>query len=926
MKTHAALIAATAFALLGCAPKADFHVAPDGNDAWSGKIATPNGARSDGPFASIARARDAAREFKKTMREPRPITIDVRGGTYPLKEPFRLTPADSGDKDRPIIYAGRRGEKAVISGGTAISGWKKGKGPLWEAEIPAVKAGKWYFSQLFVNGERRQRARTPNEGYLRATGPLEPYNKNRKDPAFAKNQTIRSGLKFNKGDILGSWRNLSDANLFLYHSWTTSMHWLDRVDEPQSAVYFTNRSGWPVGYWETNQRYHIENIREALDAPGEWYLDRSTGVLEYYPLNDEDLTRALVMAPTLSQLVLIEGDWAKGEFVHDVVLRNLSFQHADWSFEDRAKTIDGQSFVSLPGAIHARGAERITLEDCEIAHVGTYAIAIEDGCKDNRISRCEIHDIGAGGIRIGEFVRQKTASKQFGVAGAAVPELKKDGTGPRDTGRNVVDNCFIHDGGRVFAAGVGVIIGHSAHNEVTRNEICDFYYSSISVGWVWGFGESAAHHNVIANNHLHHIGWGVLSDMGGVYSLGPSPGTTVAHNYIHHVNSYSYGGWGLYTDEGSSEITLENNIVHDTKDGCFHQHYGRANTVRNNILAFSRETQVRRSREDITNSVIFVRNIVYADNDDMLGRVWNNGDYHVNSNLYWTTSKAEPIFAGRDWDEWRSTSGQDKDSLLADPLFVDAEKRDFRLRPGSPADKIGFKPIDMSGIGLYGDDAWVARPKTVKRAEFNLPPTARPTPSSLAEDFEDTPKGDKAKWADTQGDGGNASIRVSDHAAASGKQSLRFTDAPGLPAAHLPLLQYKLRLTKGIARASFDARPEAGAIVWHEWRDAASPYHAGPSFRIEANGDVTANGKKVTAVPHGEWSHFEVHCGLGAQSSGTWNLEVAPARGTPQRFESLPARSKDFKRLQWFGFISLATNQASFHIDNIKLESTTNKK
>lgn len=920
---HFLIPAALSLALVGCAPKADVYVSPDGNDAWSGRLPSPNAAKTDGPLASLARARDVARALKQAGPVPRPIAIDIRGGEYVLAEPFRLGPEDSGEKDAPITYSARRGETPAFSGGRRIGGWTKADGGIWRTEIPEVKAGKWYFHQLFVDGARRVRARTPNEGYLRALGPLEPYKKDRKDPAFAKNMAIRTGFKFREGDLKDSWRNLGDVNVFLYHSWTTSMHWLDRVDAGQGTAHFTNRSGWPVGYWETGQRYHVENAREALDAPGEWYLDRKTGVLEYHALPGEDMAKAEVVAPALTQLLLIEGDWAKGKFVHDIVLRGLSFRHADWSFPDRAQSVDGQSFVFLPGAVHARGAERVALEGCEIANVGTYAIALEDGCKANRIERCHLHDLGGGGVRLGEFVRQKTAAKTSGVTGAAVPELTLEGTGARDTGHNVVDNCFIHDGGRVFAAGVGVIIGHSAHNRITRNEICDLYYSSISVGWVWGFGQSAAHHNLVASNHLHHIGWGVLSDMGGVYTLGPSPGTVVAHNHIHHVNSYSYGGWGLYTDEGSSEITLEDNIVHDTKDGTFHQHYGRANTLRNNILAFSRETQIRRSREDVTNSVNVVRNIVYCDNDNMLSRVWKNGDYCVNSNLYWTTSKAEPLFDGRDWEEWRATSGQDKDSLVADPLFADAAKRDFRLRPGSPAEKIGFRPIDPSGIGLYGDAAWVALPGKVERPEFNLPPTAPPTPSSIAEDFEDTPKGEKAKSAETHGEGNGAKIRVADDAAASGKHGLKFTDAPGLSAAHNPLLQYRLRVTKGIARGAFDARTEPGAILWHEWRDSASPYRAGPSFRVEADGRVTADGKKLTAVPHGQWARYEVNCGLGAASDGTWALTVTPAGGQPQKFDKLPLRSKEFRRLQWYGLISMATNAVAFHVDNIRLDGGT---
>lgn len=895
---------------------ADLFVSPEGNDAWSGKLAAPNGAQSDGPVATLARARDLARELKHAG----PVAIDIRGGRYELTEPFQLKPGDSGTPEAPVVYAAHPGETPVVSGGKLICGWQKGEGALWQVELPEVKSGKWYFHQLFVNGERRTRARTPNEGYLRTTGPLEKYSRDRKGPDFGKPE-IRLGCKFREGDLKSAWRNLGDANLFLYHSWTTSMHWIDRVDEKQGTVHFTNRSGWPVGYWENEQRYHVENVREVLDVPGEWYLDRATGRLEYYPLPGEDLGKAEVVAPVLTQLVIIDGDWAGGQLVHDVTFRGLSFQHADWAFADKKQTLDGQAFVFLPGAIQARGTERLLLEGCEIAHLGTYAVALEDGCKSNRLIQCHLHDLGGGGVRIGEFMRQKTAAKTSDVTGVAVAEVSLEGKGPRDTGGNVVENCFIHEGGRVFAAGIGVIVGHSANNQILHNEICDLFYSAVSVGWVWGFGQSAAHHNRIANNHLHHLGWGVLSDMGGVYSLGPSPGTVVSHNHIHHVNCYSYGGWGLYTDEGSSEILLEDNLVHDTRDGGFHQHYGRANIIRNNILAFSRESQIRRSREDVTNSLTIERNLVVCDNDNLLSRVWKNGDYCVNHNLYWTTSQAEPLFDGRDWEEWRATSGQDQDSLIADPLFVDAAGRDFRLKPGSPAEKIGFRPIDPTGIGLTGDPAWVALPSQVKRPDFNLPLSTHLAFSSLAEDFEPTAKGGKAARAETQGEGNGASIRVADDAAASGKQSLKFTDAAGLSAKHFPMLQYRPRVLKGVATVSFQLRPGPGTLFWHEWRDADKPYHAGPSVRVEDGGDVTVNGKKIAAIPMEQWTRVEIRCGLGGQRTGTWDLTLVPAGGAPQKFEELPLASKDFKRLQWFGFISLAEQQAAFHVDDLRLDA-----
>jgi len=143
-----------------------FFVATDGNDAWSGTSPMPNGDRTDGPFGTIARARDAIREIKASGPLPAPVTVIIREGTHFLEDTLLFGPQDSGTEDCPVAYQAYPGEAPVISGGRPIAGsWQRYQGEILFCTIPEAEQGRWYFRQLSVGGKRQTRARLPNEGY-----------------------------------------------------------------------------------------------------------------------------------------------------------------------------------------------------------------------------------------------------------------------------------------------------------------------------------------------------------------------------------------------------------------------------------------------------------------------------------------------------------------------------------------------------------------------------------------------------------------------------------------------------------------------------------------------------------------------------------------------------------------------------------------
>lgn len=675
------------------AQAAEFYVAPDGQDG--------NPGTTERPFATFARAQKAVREARRSDADEA-VTVWFRQGRYQLSEPIEFTHLDSGAApERPVRYAAMKGATVEFSGGERIGNWQpdpEHQG-VWRTQLadPEVYAsGKKRFEQLFVNGRRAVRARTPNWWHFDRLTAIQEEPRREGSRVQQHTFTVEpAAIKSLQGL---SDEELRDVQVLVFHKWDTTREWLVSADVDEGRFVTTGAKMKPHNPMAKGCLFYLENFASALDAPGEWFLDRK-GQLFYHPLPGEDMTKAEVIAPRIESFVVFRGQGDDSQQqVRNIELDGLAFRHAEYRTPAEGLP-PAQAAMNVDStAILADGATDIVLRNCQVEHVGATGIWFRKACRDCTVSHCRLADLGAGGVRIGETRLAPEAERTAAIS---------------------VDNCIIHSGGRSMPQAVGMWIGHSPRNRVTHCDIADFYYTAVSVGWRWGYDESGAKENQIEFNHLHHIGYRILSDMGGVYTLGPSPGTSVSNNRIHDIYATTYGGWGLYPDEGSTGIRFENNLVYNVKDAGFHQHYGKENLVRNNIFAFSQEGQIAVTRAEPHLSFTFERNIVYWDRGQLLGYGgWKSGvKVKFRDNLYWRVGGQPFDFAGKSWKEWRE-AGNDEGSIIADPKFFDPEHYDFRLQPDSPAPKIGFQPFDYSKAGVYGDEEWKA---LAQRTEFPEP-------------------------------------------------------------------------------------------------------------------------------------------------------------------------------------------------------------
>ncbi|MBI3921631.1 MAG: right-handed parallel beta-helix repeat-containing protein, partial [Armatimonadetes bacterium] len=454
------------------------YVAPEGNDAWSGRLSKPNRSKTDGPLATLGKAREAARAFRARGKASS-TRIVVRGGRYFVDSVLVLTAEDSG----LTIEAAAR-EKPVLYGGCRLTGWQREGDKLWSADLPRIHQQALDFRHLVVNGHLCQRARLPETGaFSHVTEFKVPWMSTtgggwQRKPTHEELTTMR----YKPGD-LGDGLDLKNAELTIFHVWDESMVGLAGHDVGTQTLRFSNPAGHPPGAFGV-QKYVVWNVREGMCAPGQWYLDRTSGKVVYWPLPGEDMSKAEVIAPAVESLIRIQGS-------KEVPVKNVNLKGLTFSVTNTPLKAGGFGASAFGGAASVQFATDCNLVNLTFRNVGGQGLK-GHGCNRLRVENCEMENVGACGIKV-------------------------DGV---DT---VVSNNYVHHIGVAYPSAIAVWVdGQRA--EVSHNEIHDTPYTAIAAG--------GTDHRIESN--LIYRAMQVLHDGAGIY-ITFCKGIVVRGNYIHDI-------------------------------------------------------------------------------------------------------------------------------------------------------------------------------------------------------------------------------------------------------------------------------------------------------------------------------------------------------------------------------------------------------
>ena len=697
---------------LSC-PALDIYVSPQGNDIWKGKLPAPNLAKTDGPFATLERARNEIRLIKTSpMGLKEPVTVWVRGGTYCLSRTFTLEQYDSGTRSSSITYHAYANEKPIILGGKPITGFTAYKGHILKADVGAQGFKGIYFRQLIFDGKRQPLARYPN---------FDPKNPYYGGWAYADGKWVsfetqipgenKHTLQMKPGDV-HNWAHPEEGEVFVFprYNWWNNIVRIAGVDFKQSTVTLADDCSYAI---RPGDRYYVQNLFEELDAPGEWYLDKKKSMLYFWP--PTPLGDRPVYAPTLRTIINLSAGTA------EVALRGFTFECCEGASIQMDKTTN------------------CVVAGCTLHEVGYYlgsGVVVKEG-RGNGVVDCNITETGLHGISIsGGDVKTLTAADNYA-----------DNNCVARTG------VYCKQGAGIELTGVG---NRAAHNLI---------YDTPRMGIIF-----SGNCHRIEYNHIHHVNL-ETQDSGIVYTGGRDwlggRGCMVRYNYLHDSGGYGQdagGKWefphnsvGIYLDDDAAGVDVIGNIVARCPKNLINLHNARDNRIENNILVDGGEEQVRcigwtstgslwsnclpkmiRSYELVanepawcvmrnmslhpTNAVlndgtimsgnILRRNIVsFSGLNALLWRVSNVnlGHFACDSNMVWSAGKMTVGIHNRksvtlNWDEWRKM-GFDQHSIGAAPSFQNRDNDDYRLRPDSLPAGIGFEIIPMDDIGICAKGA-----------------------------------------------------------------------------------------------------------------------------------------------------------------------------------------------------------------------------
>jgi Right handed beta helix region len=669
-----------------------FYVAVDGNDAWSGRIAAADVTPDDGPFATLARARDAVRSAKTTTPAA-PIRVLVRGGKYFLTEPLLLDDRDSGSANSPIVWAAFPGERPVCSGGRPLSGWKAYKGRIFAAALPASASAGARPLQLFQNGNRQILARSPN---FDEANPLYGGWAWMEAPAGPGAFRYREGLFADRPLKPGQ------AEIFQFvgpsGGWGSQFLEITAIDLERRIIHTRYDQGEHtlLGF-NGNCRFFIENALELLDNPREWCFDTEGGQIYFWPPDGMPPGTDCVLAALPSLLIMSKAKWI---------------------------TISGFTFTETaaggPAALRCENVGHVRIEKNRFVGLGSRGVEIagrNGTCLDVTIQGNEIAGTGASGIYIGGSVRDCQVLD------------------------NEVHHCAVFDKYSAgiefpFYGGTAADVGPDTYTDrvtVAHNHLHDLPRDGIQLG-ANPFGRNVVEFNRVERAAAETIDAGairchrVVSHLWGIAKMPPMAGHTIRHNVVvdtrgcgaqngHIITPQPWPTFGIYLDEGSSNCTVFGNLVLRSGTGAI-MNPGASHIIENNLIVGNDVGvyyQAPAPFDGLPSPLggnRLMRNIIEMSTPTSTAytlRNWTKSTLAESDyNVYWnksapcaiqTQSTGENHPTNRTLAEWQQV-GFDAHSRVADPLFEDPASDNYGLKPRSPALEMGFIPIDVARAGI----------------------------------------------------------------------------------------------------------------------------------------------------------------------------------------------------------------------------------